>query len=277
MSSRNPVEPEVVGMVHLAGWPHDAGGEASIRAVVQHAAIDTGTLVDAGFTSIMVQNLGSRASWRAETPHEIACLTMLLTTLRQSHPQVSFGLNLPSDDPLATLAVAHAVGASFVRIKVWIGVMRRLEGTLDGCAYEALQYRHLLDAGEIEIWADVMDRTGDAVWPSEFGRAVDEAAFTGVRTIVVTAGSHEDLLIRLRTARDTAPDLRLIVGGGGDVDNVAELLTMADGVIVGSALKGDGGGGRLAPERARAFLAAAGRGRGGVAEETAMPSEHAGS
>jgi membrane complex biogenesis BtpA family protein len=272
MTEERRPAPELVGMVHLAGWPHDAGGEATMKAVVEHASIDTGILVDAGFHSIMIQNLGSRSSWRAETHHEVACLSMLLTSLRHAHPQVRFGLNLPSDDPRATLAVAYGTGATFVRIKVWVGVMRRLEGTLDGCAYDALQYRHLLRAGEIEIWADVMDRTGDAVWPLDFGRAVEEATFTGLQTLVVTAPDHRDLLVRLRTARHVAPDLRLMVGGGGDAGNVVELLTLADGVIVGSSLRGDGDGGRLAPERARSFLAAAARRSGGVAPGAGMPA-----
>jgi membrane complex biogenesis BtpA family protein len=267
----------LVGMVHLAGWPHDAGGEATIGAVVDDAMMDTTRLVDAGFTSIMVQNLGSRSSWRAETPHEIACLTMLMTRLRHEHPHIRFGLNMPSDDPSASLAVAYATGASFVRLKVWIGVMRRLEGTLDGCAYEALQYRHRLAAGEVEIWADVLDRTGDPVWPTDFGRAMEEATFTGVTTIVVTAADHAQLLTRLRTAREIAPRMSLVVGGGASLDNVGELLSLADGVIVGTALKERTVEGRVSSQFARSFLdagriAAIGDGTGaGPASEADVP------
>ncbi len=62
-----------------------------------------------------------------------------------------------------------------------------------------------------------------------------------------------------RRVRAVLPEnVPLFVGSGVTLDNVREMLDVADGVIVGTALKADGVVAEpVAPERVRRFVAAA--------------------
>jgi predicted TIM-barrel enzyme len=67
----------------------------------------------------------------------------------------------------------------------------------------------------------------------------------------------------IKRVRGTVPDVPLLVGSGVTAETVAELLSIADGVIVGTAVKRDG---RLAnpvdPERVHRLVQAARAARG---------------
>jgi uncharacterized protein len=253
MTARN----RLIGMIQFPGFPHDPGGMASVAAVVDRCARDADVLLEAGFRTLMVQNLATCSPWRHETTAETASVAALLGRLVERYPEPVWGLNLPSDDPEASLAIAYGAGAAFVRLKVWIGVMRRAEGTLDGCAAAALSYRHRLGDPPIEIWADVHDRTGAPVWPVAFGDAVAAASKAGATTIVVTGGSPVATVARLAETRERAPSVRRIVGGGATPLTLAGLIDDADGVIIGTYLHEDGDEScPIDPERARRIVAA---------------------
>ncbi len=247
----------LIGMIQFPGFPHDPGGMASVAAVVDRCARDADVLLEAGFRTLMVQNLATCSPWRHETVAETASVAALLGRLVQRFPEPVWGLNLPSDDPEASLAIAYASGAAFVRLKIWIGVMRRAEGTLDGCAAAALSYRHGLGDPPIDIWADVHDRTGAPVWPVAFGDAVAAASKAGAATIVVTGGNPPATIARLAETRRRAPSVRRIVGGGATPETLAGLISDADGVIIGTYLHEHGDESRpLDPKRARRIVAA---------------------
>jgi len=212
-------------MVQFLGFPHDPDGPGRIADTLDAASKDAEVLLEAGFRTLMVQNLANRSPWRRETVEEVAAMSALLGRLTERFPEAEWGLNLPSDDPEASIAIAHATGAAFVRLKVWIGVMRRAEGTLDGCANAALAYRHRLGAGNVTIWSDVHDRTGTPVWPVLWRDGVLEARKAGATTLVVTGSDPAATVTMLAEARALAPDVGLVVGGG--LSALAILATLA--------------------------------------------------
>jgi uncharacterized protein len=248
---------KLVGMVQFPGFSHDPGGPARLRCALDRASEDAAVLLAAGFERLMLQNLGTRSPWRRETVEEVAAMASLLGRLKERFPEAAWGLNLPSDDPEASIAIAHAAGAAFVRLKVWVGVMRRAEGTLEGCANAALAYRHRLGADEVALWADVHDRTGTPVWPKSWTDGVLEARKAGATTIVVTGADPSSTRNMLHEARAVAPDLCLVVGGGATPETVGAFLQTADAIIVGTYLHRDGDE-RLPvdPMRARQMVAA---------------------
>jgi uncharacterized protein len=248
----------LVGMVQFPGFPHDPGGPASGSETLDRCSRDAEVLLGTGFRTLMLQNLATRSPWRHETTAEVAAMAALLGRLAERFPEPRWGLNLPSDDPGASLAIAYGAGASFVRLKVWVGVMLRAEGTLDGCANEALAYRHRLGEPPIDIWTDVHDRTGTPVWPPTFGEGVVAARKAGATILVVTGQDPPETLRRLGEARSVDPALALVVGGGATSQTLKALADASDGVIVGTYLHEDGDELRpIDPARARAVLAAA--------------------
>ncbi len=200
----------------------------------------------------------------AAGPENIAVLTALARIAHQEFPEIQLGIIVQAHDPLAPIAIAHASGASFVRIKVYVGAMLKAEGIQQGCGIAARDYRAGLGREDIQILADVHDRTGYPVTGEPLDVAADWAVHHGADGLILTGYTYTESLQRLEAVRDAGIQKPLLLGGGADEKNVAEALRCADGVIVSSALKRkhtdpedliqwDG-------EAIKRFMAAAGRG-----------------
>src|SRR5439155_12457214 len=68
------------------------------------------------------------------------------------------GVNVLKNDAEAALAVAAAIGAEFVRLKVYVGAVLGAEGLVEPAAPIALRMRQRLGTST-ELWADLFDRT----------------------------------------------------------------------------------------------------------------------
>jgi membrane complex biogenesis BtpA family protein len=170
-------------------------------------------------------------------PENIATMAALARIAHHEFPGVLLGIIVQAHDPFAPLAIAHASGASFVRIKVFVGAMLKAEGIQQGCAVAARDYRAMLGREDIQILADVHDRTGYPVTAEPIEVAADWAAHSGADGLILTGFTHKESLQYLDAVREAGIPKPLLLGGGADESNIAEVLEHADGVIVSSALK----------------------------------------
>jgi membrane complex biogenesis BtpA family protein len=194
--------------------------------------------VKAGVTALYIQDLGDFPISPEPQPHTVAMLSVVGAAIRREFPSLILGVCMMSHAAKEPLAIAQAIGAQFVRIKVYVGTMVKAEGLIEGCAYEAIQYRSQINAEDIHILADVYDRTGqplgrlplveEARWAAVFGRA-DGLILTGL--------SFEESLEMLKTVRNANFKVPLLLGGGATAENIAQVAQVADGVIVSSSFK----------------------------------------
>jgi predicted TIM-barrel enzyme len=124
---------------------------------------------------------------------------------------------------------------------------------------DALAIRRRLGLDDVAILADVHDRTSRVLGDTPLLEMADWATRHGqAGGLVITGRSEDETLRMLRELRDSGISVPLVIGGGGRPDNVAELLDLSDGIIVGSCLRPDHS--FLAPmlaDRADALVAAA--------------------
>jgi membrane complex biogenesis BtpA family protein len=170
-------------------------------------------------------------------PENIAMMAALARLARHEFPGLHLGIIVQAHDPLAPIAIAHASGASFVRIKVFVGAMIKAEGVQQGCGISTRDYRALLGCEDIKILADVHDRTGYPLSPEPIEVAADWASHAGADGLILTGFTYGDSVQRLNAVRGAGIRKPLLLGGGADEKNVSEVLQCADGVIVSSALK----------------------------------------
>ena len=170
-------------------------------------------------------------------PENIALMSALARIIRSEFPNLHLGIIVQAHDPLAPLAIAHASGASFVRIKVFVGAMLKAEGIQQGCGIAARDYRSMLGCDDIRILADVHDRSGYPVSSEPVEVAADWAARSGADGLILTGFTYGESLQHLTKVRKAGIKKPLFLGGGAEITNVAEALKYAEGVIVSSALK----------------------------------------
>lgn len=231
--------PAVIGAFHLpplAGSQHPAAQPVSVA--VDHALRNVERAVKAGVPAIYLQDLGDTPVAPAIQPHAAAALAVVGAAVRREFPDLALGVCMMSHGYQEPLAIAQAIGAQFVRLKVYVGAMVKAEGVLEGCAYQAIQYRARLHAENIHILADVYDRTGQPLGRMPLVEEARQAAVFGrADGLVLTGSSYAesvDMLAEVKAAGFAVP---LLLGGGATAENVHEVLRVADGVIVSSTFK----------------------------------------
>jgi len=235
----------VVGMVHLAALPGapDFDGD---RAAVRDAALrDARRLEAGGVDALMVENFGDAPFYADDVPkHVVASMTALVRDLRRE-TDLPLGVNVLRNDAAAAVSVAAGAGADFVRVNVHAGARLTDQGVVEGKAAEVVRLRDRLDA-DVSILADVDVKHSAALAERPLTEEVAELLERGHADGVVASGAgtgHETDRDHLRAVVDARDDLGVdapvFVGSGVTRETVNETLNLADGAIVGTALKED--------------------------------------
>ena len=176
----------------------------------------------------------------AERPHagpEVAAiLSVVGASVRCAFPDLPLGIIIGSHSAETPLAVAKAIGAQFVRLKVYVGAMVKADGIEQGCAYEAVQYRARLGAEDIAIVADVYDRTGIPLGEMDIEEASRWAVRYRADALVLTGHDFPGSLHMLERVRAKQLGVPLLLGGSATAGNVSQALRYADGIIVSTSL-----------------------------------------
>jgi membrane complex biogenesis BtpA family protein len=152
------------------------------------------------------------------------------------------GVNVLKTDAVSALAVATATGARFVRVNVHVGAVVADQGLLESRSYESLRYRRLLGA-DISILADVQAKHGMSLAPVPIEQEARDAVSRGLADGLVVSGpatGEATAMSDIKRVRGAVPGTPLLVGSGATAETAAELLSVADALIVGTAVKRDG-------------------------------------
>jgi membrane complex biogenesis BtpA family protein len=252
----------LVGMLHLPALPGSAlhRGE-TLREIESRTVAEAECLAEAGFHALMLQNTGQGPPGKDADVATVAQLAVIGHAVR-SAVRLPLGINVLKNGVETALAVAAAVDASFIRIKVYVGAIVGSEGIVEGRAQAALDERHRLGLDDVAILADVLDRTSRPLGDAPLAELADWAVRHGhADALVITGRDIRETAAMLDDVRN-AVEVPLVVGGGATPDNVGSLLQQADSIIVGGALKDEASyDAPISLERARAFVAAARSGR----------------
>ncbi len=231
--------PAVIAGLHLP--PSPASNQATsvpMNQIIEFALKNTAKAVRAGVPALYVQDLTDLPVAPAVQPHSIAFLSVVGAAIRKEFQQLILGVCMMSHGAREPLAVAQAIGAQFVRIKVYTGAMVKAEGLLQGCAYDALTYRKQINAEDIAILADVYDRTGTPLGEMPLVEAARSASvYCKADGLILTGLSFNESLTMLQEVQSAKLGTPLFLGGGAKTENIKEALQFCNGVIVSSSFK----------------------------------------
>ena len=236
-------KPLIIAALHLP--PSPASGHSpspGMHEITDYALRNTHKAVQAGIPAVYIQDLGDQPVAKRVQPHTIAFLSAIGAKLREEFPDLMLGVCTMSHGAREPLAIAQAISAQFVRIKVYTGAMVKAEGILEGCAQEAITYRSAINAQNIAILADVHDRTGVPLGNVPLLEAARSASVhSRADALILTGLSLQESLQMLEDVQGANLKVPLLLGGGADENNIQQVLRIAHGAIVSSAFKPIGG------------------------------------
>ena len=255
----------VIGMVHLRALPGSPRWDGDMTGVLRVALDDARALAEGGADAIMVENHGDVpfTAGRVDAA-SVAGMAVAVAEIRRQ-VRLPIGVNVLKNDVRSALAIAASTGARFVRVNVHVGAVVADQGILASEAHDTLRYRRLLGVN-VAILADVQAKHGVPLAPVPIEQEARDCFARGLADGLVVSGvatGEPTPMSDLKRVRGAVPEAPLLAGSGASPETVAELLSVADGVIVGTAIKRDG---RLSnpvdPERVRRLVAAARGARG---------------
>ncbi len=233
-----------------------------VASIIAACVAEANVLAEAGFDGLQLQNMGDNPSTRHVGPETVAYMTAAAVAVRQALPEISLSI-LVNWDVEAAIAVADASGAEFVRVEhTYTGVSVAVWGFSEACCYEATRFKRKIDA-RAPILADVFEPNAVPLCPMPIEQAARAAVFEGgAEGLFVTARTFDESMAWLRAVRAALPDVPLFLGGGANDRNVAEALSVADGVTVATWIKGGSMANPVDPVLARRFMDAVKEARG---------------
>jgi len=225
-----------------------------LNEIIDYVLQEARILSDCGFDAIILQNMGDMPVKQQTRPEVIAYFSIIAKEIKSNFGDLVLGI-LINWDGVASLAVAHAAKADFVRVEhVYIGVEVTSTGLITAQCCEITEMKKRLNT-TIPIFADVYEPHAvplgakpieDAAWES-----VHEALADGLFLSGKSVGESLDMIERARTK---VPDSTIFLGGGATEDNVLQLLKYYDGICVAKWIKNGSLKNPIDPERAKRFI-----------------------
>jgi membrane complex biogenesis BtpA family protein len=229
-------------MLHVPALPGSPKNTLGLNEILDWVLNDAQILSDAGIDGWILENFGDAPFYPRRTPaHTVAFMTALGREVKKRF-DVALGINLLRNDAEGAIAVATAVGAEFIRVNIHTGAQLTDQGLIEGTAHETLRYRKLLGS-DVAIFADVDVKHSAPLAVRPLSEQVEETLTRGCADAVIVTGSatgQPASLNDLQTAKRAAGEAPVLVGSGVSTANVADVLRIADGLIVGTAFKRDG-------------------------------------
>jgi membrane complex biogenesis BtpA family protein len=247
----------VIGMVHIGALPGSPLFDPDVDLFAA-ARTDLLALQAAGFDAVMFGNENDRPY---EFDVDTATTATMAALIGRLKPEITvpFGVNVLWD-PMSTIALGVATGAHFVR-EIFTGTYASDMGPWTPDAGRAMRYRDRLGRSDMAMLYNVCAEFAHSLDQRPLPDRARSAVFSSIPDAVLVSGQitgEAAALSDLEAVKSVLPDTPVLANTGVKHDTVADVLSIADGCIVGSSLKVDGDTWNpIDPDRAKDFMARA--------------------
>lgn len=232
----------VIAMAHLGALPgtplYDADG--GMNKLIDAAARDIEKLQQGGVHAIMFGNENDRPYRFQAAPEGVAAMTAIVAALKPAL-KVPFGVNYLWD-PLASVAISCATGASFAR-EIFTGVFASDMGLWRPSAADALALRRNLGRPDLKLLFNINAEFASSLDIRPIELRAKSAVFSSLADAILVSGpltGHPVNTSDLSRVREAVPDTPLFANTGVRIDNVRDIFAFADGCVIGTHFKIDG-------------------------------------
>lgn len=232
----------IVAMCHLCALPGDPAfdKEGGMKNVIDWARKDLTALQNGGVDAVMFSNEFSLPYTTRVEAVTVASMARIIGEL-MADIRVPFGVNALWD-PIASLDLAVATGAKFVR-EIFTGTYASDFGLWNTNCGAAVRHQHAIGAEKVKLLFNIVPEAAryladrnivDIAKSTVFNTRSDALCVSGL-----IAGAQTDTQI-LKEVKDAVPDTLVFANTGVRLENVEEQLNISDGAVVGTTFKYEG-------------------------------------
>lgn len=232
----------IIAMCHLNALPGDPyyDAKSGMQDVIAWARKDLNALQNGGVDAVMFSNEFSLPYLTKVETVTTAAMARIIGEL-MPEIRIPFGVNVLWD-PSASLDLAVAVGAKFVR-EIFSGVYASDFGLWDTNCGAVIRHQRQIGAQDVKLLFNIVPEAAkylgnrdivEIARSTVFNHRPDALCVSGL-----TAGAETDAQT-LKLVKEAVPQTVIFANTGVRPDNVAEQLNIADGAVVGTTFKKDG-------------------------------------
>lgn len=251
------VEKPIIAMCHLRAMPGDTqyDPETGLEWVIETGRTDLLALQQGGVDAVMFSNEFSIPYLTKVEPITTICMARIIAELLPDLV-VPFGVNVLWD-PSASLDLAVATGASFVR-EIFTGVYASDFGFWNTNYGEVARHCKAIHGEKVRLFFNIFPESATYLAGREISEVARSTVFSARPDALcvsgLTAGVETSSQV-LRLVKRAVSDTPVFANTGVRLANVEEQLSVADGAIVGTTFKKDNYiWNPVDPERVRVFI-----------------------
>ena len=232
----------VVSMAHIGALPgaplYDP--DRGLDGLIEDVIADVEKLQAGGVDAIMFGNENDRPYVLKGTPESIAAMAAVVMAVRPIL-RVPFGVNYLWD-PQASVAIGAVTGASFVR-EIFTGLFASDMGLWQPDCASAARLRSSLRREDMKMLFNINAEFAHSLDQRPIELRARSAVFSSLADAILVSGpitgqpaDQSDL----RKVREVVTEVPVLANTGVNLDNVAEVLSIADGCVIGTHFKVEG-------------------------------------
>lgn len=232
----------IIAMCHFKPLPGDPSYDQSngMRHVIDSARKDLIALQEGGADAVMFSNEFSLPYLLKVEPITLAAMARVITDLMDDI-HVPYGVNVLWD-PIASIDLAVAVGASFVR-EIFSGVYASDFGLWNTNFGEVVRHQHRVGGQNVRLLFNIIPEAAAYLAGRDIPSIAKSTVFNhrpdGLCVSGLTAGVQTDSSV-LKMVKQAVPETPVFANTGLRLENVEAQLAIADGGVVGTTFKQDG-------------------------------------
>ena len=232
----------IIALLHLRAMPGDPlyGRDDSMEKVVETAAEELRLLQEGGVDGVLIANEFSLPYEKKVSAVTVGAMGYIVGALRREI-KIPFGVNIVSN-PLATIDLAAATGANFVR-STFTGAYMGESGITDTDIAQVLRRKKALGLDDLKLFFKVNPESDAYLAERPITKVTKSMIFhcfpDALCVSGASAGSETDSSL-MRQVKEVAGDTPVLCNTGCTAENIQEKLSYSDGACVGTAFKKDG-------------------------------------
>jgi membrane complex biogenesis BtpA family protein len=232
----------VIAMAHIGALPGSPGynADGGLDKLVEGVLKDVGKLQAGGVDAVMFGNENDRPYVLKAPPEGLAAMTAIVEQVKP-HLKIPFGVNYLWD-PEASIAIGAVTGASFVR-EIFTGVFASDMGVWQPDCAKAVRLRHALGRDDMKMLFNINAEFSYSLDQRPIELRAQSAVFSSKADAILVSGPLTGQAVDqsdLRRVGETVKHRPVFANTGVNKDNVADILSIVSGVIVGTHFKVDG-------------------------------------
>lgn len=247
----------VIGLVHLLplpGTPHFE--EGNFEKALSKAVDDAMALEEGGADGCLVQTVDRvyPSEDEADYARVAAFAAIVHEVIKATQPEFQVGVQIMWNALKASIGVAKACGASFLRCAALVGVSESPFGLIKANPLDFFNYRQRIGATHIKLVAEVDGMHFHWLGGKPTVDVARMARTIGAHAVEVAHLDEETNNSKVHAIKQVFPDLPVFLGGHTNHENIARRIKEADGVFVGSCLEKGGWGSEIDVGKVREYV-----------------------